>query len=151
MQSEVITMAKYGPKAHELVEREMKEMKAGKLRSGSGEKVTNPKQAIAIALSEARRSGTKIPAPPPGTASADKAPSDNRAARKAAAKRAPAKKAMPKKTAAKAAPKKAAAGKAAAKKSETTEAAPTKKSSASRKSTSKKATTGRAAKKSSSS
>ena len=49
-------MAKYGPKASQLVEREMKEMKAGKLHSGSGEKVTNPKQAIAIALSEAGNS-----------------------------------------------------------------------------------------------
>ena len=35
----------------------MKEFKEGKLRSGSkkGRRVTNPKQAIAIALSEARR------------------------------------------------------------------------------------------------
>jgi hypothetical protein len=36
-------------------------MKQGKLRSGSGKKVTNPKQAIAIGLSEARRSGAKVP------------------------------------------------------------------------------------------
>lgn len=35
----------------------MREFKKGKLRSGSkrGPKVTNPKQAIAIAMSEARR------------------------------------------------------------------------------------------------
>jgi len=32
----------------------MHEFKAGKLKSSSGQKVTNPKQGIAIALSEAR-------------------------------------------------------------------------------------------------
>jgi hypothetical protein len=35
--------------------------KRGKLRSGSGRKVTNPKQAIAIGLSEARKEGKKVP------------------------------------------------------------------------------------------
>ena len=35
------------------------EYKAGKLKSSSGSKVTNPKQAIAIALSEARRAKKK--------------------------------------------------------------------------------------------
>jgi hypothetical protein len=40
----------------------MHAMKRGKLRSGrSGKKVTNPKQAIAIGLSEARREGKKVP------------------------------------------------------------------------------------------
>jgi hypothetical protein len=40
----------------------MHEMKRGQLRSGgSGKKVKNPKQAIAIGLSEARRSGAKVP------------------------------------------------------------------------------------------
>ncbi len=41
----------------------MKEYKAGELHSGSkkGPVVTNPKQATAIALSEARKSGAKIP------------------------------------------------------------------------------------------
>jgi len=39
----------------------MKEMKQGTLRSGSGKKVKSRKQAVAIALSEARRSGAKIP------------------------------------------------------------------------------------------
>lgn len=33
----------------------MREFKAGKLKSSSGQKVTNPKQGIAIALSEADR------------------------------------------------------------------------------------------------
>jgi hypothetical protein len=54
---------KYSPAAGKDVEREMKAMKQGKLRSGSGAKVTNPKQAIAIGLSEARRAGKKVPAP----------------------------------------------------------------------------------------
>jgi hypothetical protein len=39
----------------------MKEKKQGTLKSGSGKKVTSRKQAVAIALSEARRSGAKIP------------------------------------------------------------------------------------------
>jgi uncharacterized membrane protein YkoI len=53
---------KYGAKAAEKVERSMHEMKRGKLRSGkSGKKVTSRKQAIAIGLSEARRSGGKVP------------------------------------------------------------------------------------------
>ncbi len=55
-------MAKYSKKAGEKVERAMKEMKKGKLRSGrSGKKVTDPKQAIAIGLSEARKEGAKVP------------------------------------------------------------------------------------------
>jgi hypothetical protein len=37
----------------------MKEWKEGKLKSSSGDKVTNPKQAIAIALSEAGMSKNK--------------------------------------------------------------------------------------------
>ena len=72
---------KYGPAASASVEREMEAMKEGTLVSGSGQKVTNPKQAIAIGLSEARKAGAKMP-PAPG-----KAP-----AKKAAAKKAPAKK-----------------------------------------------------------
>lgn len=55
-------MAKYSKKAGEKVEMAMHEMKEGKLRSGrSGKKVTNPKQAIAIGLSEAREEGAKVP------------------------------------------------------------------------------------------
>ena len=57
------TTRKYSPAAGKQVETEMREMKAGKLKSGrSGKKVTNPKQAIAIALSEARKKGAKVPA-----------------------------------------------------------------------------------------
>jgi len=44
------------------VKRAMHEMKRGKLKSGrSGKTVTSRKQAIAIGLSEARKSGAKIP------------------------------------------------------------------------------------------
>jgi hypothetical protein len=43
------------------VHKVMKEHKEGKLKSGSGKKVTSRKQAVAIALSEARQSGAKIP------------------------------------------------------------------------------------------
>jgi hypothetical protein len=53
---------KYSPSASADVEREMKAMKQGKLKSGrSGKTVTNPKQAIAIGLSEARKEGKKVP------------------------------------------------------------------------------------------
>jgi hypothetical protein len=55
-------MAKYGKKSQSKVKRAMDEMKEGKLKSGrSGKKVTNPKQAIAIGLSEARKEGGKVP------------------------------------------------------------------------------------------
>jgi hypothetical protein len=56
-------MARYGKKAQSKVKRAMHERKSGTLRSGrSGRKVTSRKQAIAIGLSEARRSGAKVPA-----------------------------------------------------------------------------------------
>jgi hypothetical protein len=56
-------MAKYGPKAQEEVKEAMHEMKEGTLKSGgkSKKKVTNPKQAIAIGLSKARKKGAKVP------------------------------------------------------------------------------------------
>lgn len=54
-------MAKYSEKAGEKVEKTMHEMKEGKLKSGSGKKVTSKKQAIAIGLSEARKAGAKVP------------------------------------------------------------------------------------------
>lgn len=54
---------KYSPAASLSVEREMKSFKQGTLKSGSGQNVTNPKQAIAIGLSEARRAGKKVPVP----------------------------------------------------------------------------------------
>ena len=59
------TTHKYSSAASKQVETELHEMHEGKLKSGgSGKKVTNPKQAIAIGLSEARKAGKKVPAPP---------------------------------------------------------------------------------------
>jgi hypothetical protein len=55
---------KYSPAASDTVRKEMHEFKRGKARSGpggKGSKVKSRKQAIAIALSEARRSGKKVP------------------------------------------------------------------------------------------
>lgn len=53
---------KYSKKASKKVEKVMRERKKGTLRSGrSGKKVKSRKQAIAIGLSEARRSGAKVP------------------------------------------------------------------------------------------
>ncbi len=43
------------------IQKVMKEHKQGTLKSSSGKKVKSRKQAVAIALSEARRSGAKIP------------------------------------------------------------------------------------------
>lgn len=54
-------MSKYSKKASEKVEETMHEMKEGKLKSGSGKKVTSKKQAVAIGLSEARKEGAKVP------------------------------------------------------------------------------------------
>jgi hypothetical protein len=42
-------------------EKVMHEFKHGSLKSGSGRKVKSRKQAVAIALNEARKSGAKIP------------------------------------------------------------------------------------------
>lgn len=54
--------SKYGKKATRKVGQAMHEMKQGTLKSGhSGRKVTDPKQAVAIGLSEARREGAKVP------------------------------------------------------------------------------------------
>ncbi len=39
----------------------LKEYKEGQLKSSSGDKVKSRKQAVAIALSEARSAGAKIP------------------------------------------------------------------------------------------
>ena len=53
---------KYGKKAQRKVKRAMHERKRGTLKSGgSGKKVKSRKQAIAIGLTEARRSGAKVP------------------------------------------------------------------------------------------
>jgi hypothetical protein len=55
---------RYSRSAAKDVERVMKRFKSGKLKSGKNGragKVTNPRQAIAIGLSEARRKGKKVP------------------------------------------------------------------------------------------
>jgi len=48
-------------KGQRKIHKVMQEKKEGVLRSGSGQKVTSRKQAIAIALSEARKAGARIP------------------------------------------------------------------------------------------
>jgi hypothetical protein len=57
-------MAKYSKESQEMVKDAMHRMKRGKLKSSTGDKVTNPKQAIAIGLSEAKEKGAKVPPPP---------------------------------------------------------------------------------------
>ena len=55
---------KYGEAAGKSVERAMRRMEKGTLRSGKGGKggaVKSRKQAIAIGLSEAREQGAKVP------------------------------------------------------------------------------------------
>ncbi len=81
-------MAKYSKKTQEHVEKTMHRKKKGTLKSGSGKKVKSSKQAIAIALSEARDKGYKAP--------------------KKAVKKSAAKKTAKKSSTKKAAPKKAA-------------------------------------------
>ena len=49
-------------KAKSKVHKVMKEHKEGKLKSGSGKKVRSRKQAVAIALSEARTAGARVSA-----------------------------------------------------------------------------------------
>jgi hypothetical protein len=91
-------MAKYGKKSQQKVKKSMDEMKKGKLKSGrSGKKVTNPKQAVAIGLSEARKSGGKVP----------KKSSSKKSAKKSSPKKS-AKKSAPKKSAKKSSTKKSA-------------------------------------------
>jgi hypothetical protein len=48
-------------KGERKIHKVMKEHKSGTLKSGSGKKVKSRKQAVAIALSEARKSGAKVP------------------------------------------------------------------------------------------
>jgi hypothetical protein len=55
-------MATEKKSASRIVARVMRERKRGTLKSGrSGKKVKSRKQAIAIGLSEARKSGAKVP------------------------------------------------------------------------------------------
>lgn len=57
-------MARYGKAAQKSVKSAMRRRKKGTLRSGKsgkGGRVKSRKQAIAIALSEARKKGAKVP------------------------------------------------------------------------------------------
>ena len=54
-------MAKTATKGKGKVKKVMHEFKEGKLKSSSGQKVINRKQAVAVALSEARQAGARIP------------------------------------------------------------------------------------------
>ncbi|MDO5655015.1 MAG: DUF6496 domain-containing protein [Flavobacteriaceae bacterium] len=54
-------MAKYSKKAQEKIGEVMSEFKDGKLKSSSGDLVTDRKQAIAIGISEAEQAGYKVP------------------------------------------------------------------------------------------
>ena len=53
---------KYSPAAQKKIGTVMEEFKAGKLKSSSGDKVTNPKQAVAIGISEAKQNDLKVTA-----------------------------------------------------------------------------------------
>ena len=52
---------KYSTTAQKKVGKVMKEFKKGKLKSSSGDKVKDRKQAIAIGISEAKEQGLKVP------------------------------------------------------------------------------------------
>ena len=54
-------MAQRSTKGKRKIAKVLREKKHGTLKSGSGHKVKSRKQAVAIALSEARKSGAKIP------------------------------------------------------------------------------------------
>ena len=60
-----------GKNRRESVKQAMDKMKKGNLKSGrSGKSVRNPKQAIAIGLSEARKKGARVPPKKTGRKSA---------------------------------------------------------------------------------
>lgn len=65
----------------------MREYKHGQLKSGGTKKVKSRKQAVAIALSEARRSGAKVAPPPKRAASAKKSSGKGSAAKKSTNKK----------------------------------------------------------------
>ncbi len=56
---------KYSAAAQKKIETVMHEFKEGKLKSSSGDKVTERKQAIAIGISEAKEAHLKVPAQKP--------------------------------------------------------------------------------------
>lgn len=69
----------------------MHEYKHGQLKSGGRAKVKNRKQAVAIALSEARKSGAKV-APPKKKSSSKRGASKKSTAKKSATKKSTSKK-----------------------------------------------------------
>jgi hypothetical protein len=79
-----------GPKSKRIVRskmgKTMHEFKHHELKSGGRKTVRNPKQAIAIGLSEARRSGADIPDKSSKKQSASKRSGSNRAKKSAAKK-----------------------------------------------------------------
>ena len=85
------------------VRKVMHEYKTGELKSGSGRKVASKKQAVAIALNEAREAGAKIPRK---GAAKKKAASKKTAAKKSTARKTGAKRTGAKKAGAKRASKK---------------------------------------------
>lgn len=52
---------KYSDAAQDKIGKVMKEFKEGTLKSSSGEKVKDRKQAVAIGISEAEQEGLKVP------------------------------------------------------------------------------------------
>jgi hypothetical protein len=57
-------MAKYSKNAQKTVAKAVRKMKRGTLKSGSGDTVTDKKQAIAIGISQAEKNGYKVPKQP---------------------------------------------------------------------------------------
>jgi hypothetical protein len=86
-------MAKYSKKAGKKVEKAMHEMHEGKLKTGTGKKVTSRKQAVAIGLSEAREEGAKVPKKKSGAKkSAGKKSASKKSSKKSASKKSSSKK-----------------------------------------------------------
>jgi hypothetical protein len=85
------------PGARRKVGKVMHEYKHGQLKSGGKRKVKNPKQAIAIALSEARQAGEKVP-PPKKKSTAKKSSGRKSSARKSSSKTSSTKKSSSKKS-----------------------------------------------------
>ncbi len=59
-------MAKYGKSDGEKVEKAMREMKDGTLKTGPEKKVSEKDQADAIRQSQSRKEGGQVPHPPGG-------------------------------------------------------------------------------------
>lgn len=75
-------MAKYSKKAQDKIGEVMGEFKKGKLKSSSGEKVTDRDQAVAIGISEARDAGYKVPKQNDSSSSGSKSSSKKSSSKK---------------------------------------------------------------------